>query len=287
MCRLFALTASPRCARAAFWLLDAPDSLVAQSYHNPDGVGLGWFDPDGQPQSYRHPDPAYQDSGFAREAHTVCSTTFVAHVRHATAGGRTEANTHPFSLDGRLFAHNGVIEDVPALEQELAGDLARVVGETDSERFFALVTREIAAHGGDVGAGIASAAGWVAAHLPLYSLNFVMATPSELWALRYPASHELHVLDRPEIARAQQGVAHTSSLGMRVSAPDVPDGETVVIASERMDEELGWRALDPGELVHVRADRTVASQVILPDPPAHPLTLDDLGAVARVAQQPG
>jgi predicted glutamine amidotransferase len=286
MCRLFALTAAPHRADAAFWLLDAPDSLRDQSHRNPDGAGIGWFDAQGRPQRYRTPDPAFEDKGFADEAITESSTTFVAHVRHATAGGRSEANTHPFSFDGRLFAHNGVIEDLPALERELGPDLARVAGETDSERFFALVSREIAAQG-DVREGIRAAAEWVAEHLPLHSLNFILTTPQDVWALRYPDSHELHLLVRPECSRAHEPVEHVSSLGLHVRVPGLCDRDTVVLASEQMDEDPGWRALESGELVRVGPGRAVTAEMLLPDAPRHLLTLSDLDAPSRAAQQPG
>jgi glutamine amidotransferase len=44
MCRLFGMSAGSEPARAVFWLLQAPDSLAAQSHREPDGTGLGWFD---------------------------------------------------------------------------------------------------------------------------------------------------------------------------------------------------------------------------------------------------
>ena len=44
MCRLFGLHAGPKPVRATFWLLDAPDSLSAQSRREPDGAGIGTFD---------------------------------------------------------------------------------------------------------------------------------------------------------------------------------------------------------------------------------------------------
>jgi hypothetical protein len=71
-----------------------------------------------------------------------------------------------------------------------------VQGDTDSERFFALITSEIEASDGDVGSGLAAAARWVAAELPIYSLNCVLATPTDLWALRYPDTHRLMILER-------------------------------------------------------------------------------------------
>ena len=46
MCRLFGLAATPRRVTATFWLIDAPDSLAVQSRREPDGVGLGLFEPD-------------------------------------------------------------------------------------------------------------------------------------------------------------------------------------------------------------------------------------------------
>jgi glutamine amidotransferase len=42
----------------------------------------------------------------------------------------------------------------------------------------------------------------------------------------------------------------------------------VVVASERLDGEDGWRMLAPGELVHVRPDLSVDSKVVLSRPPA-------------------
>src|SRR6266581_1070070 len=47
------------------------------------------------------------DEEFGREAKQAESATFVAHVRWATAGGRTAQNTHPFAMHGRIMAHNG------------------------------------------------------------------------------------------------------------------------------------------------------------------------------------
>jgi len=45
-------------------------------------------------------------------------------------------------------------------------------------------------------------------------------------------------------------------------------GHAVVVASEQLDGESGWRMLAPGELVHVRPDLTVESAVVMTEPPA-------------------
>jgi hypothetical protein len=60
----------------------------------------------------------------------------------------------------------------------------------------------------------------------------------------------------------------------------------VIVASEPMDEDPGWRGLEPGELVHVARTLHVESTIALPDPPAHQLSLDDLEGRAAAAQAP-
>ncbi len=262
MCRLFGLTSGENQVRATFWLLDAPDSLEAQSHRNADGAGLGYFGPDGGVVLDKQPEPAFRDREFERAARHAESTTFVAHVRWATTGGRTERNTHPFGMKGRVMAHNGGLGSLAQLEAELGPYADLVLGDTDSERYFALITKETDAHGGDVGAGIAAAASWIGRHLPVSSLNVIVAAPGELWALRYPDQHALHILDRPEGGELHVRSA-TSSVHMPSPAP------SVVVASEELDGESGWRMLAPGELVHVRPDLSVESWIAVPDPPAH------------------
>ena len=270
MCRLFGLSSGTARVKATFWLLDAPDSLEVQSHRNVDGSGIGFFDSARAPVVDKQPEPAFSDEEFIHEAKQAESSTFVAHVRWATAGGRTIANTHPFTMRGRIMAHNGGLGELPRLEEELGSYRSLVQGDTDSERYFALITKETDARSGDVGAGIAAAAAWIAAHLPVSSLNAIVAAPSELWALRYPAQHALHILERP----AAQGL-HIRSTTSSVHVPDLV--RSVVIASEQMDGETGWRMLAAGELVHVGPDLKVDSAVVIPGPPARlvPLPADN------------
>jgi glutamine amidotransferase len=54
-----------------------------------------------------------------------------------------------------------------------------------------------------------------------------------------------------------------------VHVPDLDAVPSVVVASEKLDGEQDWRMLADGELVHVRADLSVESAVVLPDAPAH------------------
>jgi glutamine amidotransferase len=264
MCRLFGLNAGAARVRATFWLLDAPDSLDVQSHRNVDGAGIGFFDPAGEPVVEKQPEAAFGDPDFTHEAQQVDSTTFVAHVRFATAGARTVQNTHPFSMAGRIMAHNGGFGELAQLDAQLGSYRDLVLGDTDSERYFALITQQTDVHGGDVGAGITAAASWIAAHLPVSSLNTVVAAQGELWALRYPDAHALHVLERPA-----GGGMHVRSSTSSVHVPALDEVASVVVASERLDGESGWRMLAPGELVHVRPDLSVQSEIVITQPPAH------------------
>jgi predicted glutamine amidotransferase len=269
MCRLFGLTAGQARVKATFWLLDAPDSLQAQSHRNVDGAGLGFFGPAGEPVLDKQPEPAFSDPEFIREARQAESSSFVAHVRWATAGGRTVRNTHPFAMDGRVMAHNGGFGELAQLDTELGSYARLVLGDTDSERYFALITKETDAHGGDVGAGITAAASWIAERLPVSALNAIVARPGELWALRYPGQHALHILERPADPGPGEPGLHVRSATSSVHVPELDRTASVVIASEQLDGESGWQMLAPGELVHVRPDLSVHSQIAIPQLPAH------------------
>jgi predicted glutamine amidotransferase len=276
MCRLFGLTAGSAWVRATFWLLDAPDSVEAQGRRNVDGTGIGFFDSAGVPVLDKQPEPAFEDEEFIHEAKQAGSSAFVAHVRWATAGGRTVRNTHPFAMHGRIMAHNGGFGELARLDEQLGPYARLVLGDTDSERYFALITQQTDHHGGDVSAGITAAARWIAARLPVSSLNTVVAAPGELWALRYPAQHALHIIDRP----AGPGAGPASPAGLRarsamssVHVPALQSAPSVVVASERLDGESGWRMLAEGELVHTGPDLSVESAVVIEEPPARPVPL--------------
>ena len=266
MSRLFGLIASPQRVRASFWLLEAPDSLLEQSLRNPDGTGLGYFAPVVGAVVDKEPLAAYEDPAVARGAKHVTSTAFVSHIRYATTGERTTENTHPFALDGMLFAHNGMIRDLEALEAEVGRDMRFVGGDTDSERFFALIAKEIRARA-SIGAGISAAVGWIARNLPVNSMNFVLATADELWAFRYPETHRLFLLERGAGGGHGRDL-HQVSGTLRVHVPDLHRYPSVVVASEPLDDAPGWRPLESGELVRIRSDLSIRTSIVVDSPPA-------------------
>jgi glutamine amidotransferase len=280
MCRLFGMHGGADPVEATFWLLQAPDSLSEQSRREPDGTGLGWFSADSRPHISKQPLAAHDDRTFAREAQRVRSRTFVAHVRYATTGALEAKNTHPFEQDDRLLAHNGMVADLDVLERQLGPDLRRVHGDTDSERVFALITREIERLG-DVADGITSAARWIAANLQMLAINLILIDATDLWALRYPDVHDLFVLERT----AGERLDHANGGRIRASSEELAEHPAVIVATERMDDDPGWRPLASGELLHVDGALTVDSRIAIGVPPTRPLTLADLEGHAAAAQR--
>ena len=274
MCRLFGLAAAPHRIHASFWLLEAPDSLVSQSHRNPDGTGIGFFDPDGAPVLDKEPVAAFEDASFAREARHVSSTTFVSHIRFATTGEHTVPNTHPFTMDGRVFAHNGVVRGLDRLEAELGDDLGLRPGRDG------LRAELRPCHARDPGKRrrrrrrSRDGAGWIARNLPVYSINCLLATEHELWALRYPETHHLYVLEREAGGSGGEQELHHVSTELRVHSRHLADRPSVVVASEPLDDHPEWRPLESGELLHVGPDLALDSAVAVDFPPAEPIHID-------------
>jgi predicted glutamine amidotransferase len=277
--------------QATFWLLDAPSSLILLSESQPDGVGIATFAADGSPSIWRKPVAANRSETFIALAgsHEVRSRTFLAHIRHATEAEPSMENTHPFEQNGRIFAHNGVVGDLPEIRRRLGSYTDLIRGDTDSEHYFTLITKRIDDNGGDIGAGITAAAREMAEELALYSLNMLLITPTDLWALRYPETNELWILERSLGGMEPVGGFDERSASgiMRVQSGALSILPATVIASERMDASDGWRLLDSGELIHVDGDLGVTSTIAVPDPPAKMIDLQAMGAQAAAAQGEG
>jgi predicted glutamine amidotransferase len=176
----------------------------------------------------------------------IRSESVVAHIRKATQGQVTLANTHPFvrELWGRywVFAHNG---DLKGFEPRLHGAF-RPVGETDSERAFCWLMQELAkAHAsvptiGELTATLRELAAVPAAH---GSFNFILGNGAALWAHCSTRLH--HVVRQHPFARASlQDDDVTVDFAEHTSASD----RVVVIVTEPLTTDEAWQAFAPGEL---------------------------------------
>ena len=145
MCELLAIS-SRQATRLSF-------SLAALAEHTTpghsarDGWGVAWYE-DHQVVLHREARPA-SDSPLARQLASAGPPTRLAisHIRHATRGANTLANTQPFvrEFGGRshVFAHNG---DLPGLADDPRYAPGRFlpVGDTDSEHAFCALLAQLA-----------------------------------------------------------------------------------------------------------------------------------------------
>jgi predicted glutamine amidotransferase len=181
-----------------------------------------------------------------------------------------------------------VVQGLPDLDRRLAelGTAGLVRGETDSERIFALITAETRRRGGVLADGLIAAIRWISDRLPVYALNLVLATATDVWALRYPATHELYLLARPAGGTGMRRGLDAASPRVHARSRHLAYRPCVIIASERMDDDPAWRLVDPGELVHIGPALATDSSTPFPAVPAHLLRRADLSPLAAASQHP-
>jgi len=145
MCRLYGLRANEE-TKVECTLVHAQNALMLQSRSDRagrthmDGWGIAFYH-NTVPEVERRSTAAHQDLHFSNTAERIFSQTVVAHVRHATIGATSDANSHPFVWNRWAFAHNGTVQGFDTirngLEQETEPRLqAHRRGHTDSEQLF-------------------------------------------------------------------------------------------------------------------------------------------------------
>ncbi|TDD82694.1 class II glutamine amidotransferase [Actinomadura rubrisoli] len=283
MCRLFGMTTGGPRVQASFWLLDSSSSLTTLSREQPDGTGFGWFSLGDEPVRDRAPIAAFENDDFAHAARQIISHTFVSHVRYASTGVLDVHNTHPFDINDRLFAHNGLVQGLDVIDSWLTDvDRAHIEGQTDSELVFAFISAEIKRRG-DTTDGLVAAVRRLGARVPIFSLNLLLAEPRRIWALRYPDNRELWALSPQGGGFGQHRALASSSRRMEIDAGDarVP---AYVVASQPLDDDPDWRLLESGELLII--DGLGARSLFPFANPAHTLRYEDLVGSAALAMRP-
>jgi glutamine amidotransferase len=194
MCRLLGCVAREP-ASLRHELLDAANPLIRPSDRLDSGWGMAVY-PQGdgeQPRCASFPDGAAGDGGFEAAADTR-GRILMAHVRKATCGDLSAENTHPFCLGEYAFAHNGTIGG----HDRLLGlpDGRGPIGQTDSERFFHRLLREVDPDPDRVVDGLRRAVTAAVSCGPLSAANFLFCDGEKLYAYRL-GLFELHWLSRP------------------------------------------------------------------------------------------
>ena len=239
MCRHIAYLGEPR--SPAEVLFDAPHSLLVQSYApkdmrgggsvNADGSGLGWYPgPGTEPLRHRRATPLWTDQTLPALAASVRAGAFLAAVRNGTTGMPvTEAAAAPFTGGRWLFSHNGVVRGWPdslaGLAKELpVTELLTLEAPTDSVVLWAMLRARLAT-GEDPLKAVSGLIATVEAAAPGSRLNFLLTDGETLIATTW-----------------------THALSIR----ETPSG--VLLSSEPVDDEPGWREIPDHHAVRATAD---------------------------------
>lgn len=259
MCRLVAYSGEREVDLASL-VLEPEHSLLVQSYApqemlsgvvNADGFGVGWYAPqvDETPAVYTSNRSLWSDRSFASVAPKVRSSRVFGALRNATPGlPAEESGVPPFARGRYLFMHNGAIEDfrhtaMRRLRGQLTGEsYAGLLGTSDSETLFALLADRLV----EVGKGAQALAAAtretlrrVRESLPEthLALNFGLTDGSAMVFTRHSRpgpGNSLYVLE--------DGAAYPGA---------------VVVASERLDADPGWRSVPDDHLLVVDEKREV------------------------------
>lgn len=262
MCRFFAVRASGAVGLAGP-LVESPTSLVAQSCcdrrgeSHGDGWGLAWLT-DGEMRVRRSTAPARDDQQLRDLATTTATTLAIAHVRQASVGQVSLANTHPFQHGRWVFAHNGTLQNFAAgrarLLEAIPADLqAHIAGATDSEHIFYYLLGKLHAVGSinhvradQLAGALTSTVHTLDQWFPTFGgdetkLNFLVMDGRLLAATCW--KHTLHVLEES----ADRSPGKTGKRSVMIASEPTHDGPWQAVPDRSMivvDEELcvrRWR----------------------------------------------
>jgi predicted glutamine amidotransferase len=239
MCRLLAVVSGQ--PRVLTELLDKElAAFVELSSIHADGWGVAAWDEDESLVTHKQPGAAYLEPRMTAFTDTLVTDAALLHLRKASAGMAVNPrNTHPF-VSGRLaFAHNGFFAPASLVDETLAQlGGPEVAGDTDSERYFALV-RAFLPEKGPAGALLAAAELITSRAEELVSLNAMMLTEDALYAYSQYA---------PDAASATLE-SGGSSYDLRWRRKE----DEVMVASTGWDAtDATWETLPQGTVLEVR-----------------------------------
>lgn len=249
MCRLLGYVADSPTAVADVLGEDGFDRFTALTAVHGDGWGMAWQAEDHTIRSVAVPDSASADPAYDEHARRQLGRAGLVHLRWATAGlPVSPENTHPFVDEHRVagsvaFAHNGHIAPIARLEAMLDETAReRLRGETDSERYFRFVLQCVD-EAGDVEVGVGRALGLLVHEFPASSLNALMLTPRQMFAVHINSAaaspqRALRALFDSEDEIPARHTTEYFAMDYRM----LPD--TVHVISSGLDEE-GWTPVPP------------------------------------------
>lgn len=252
MCEIFAMSSlHPTSVSASFEEVSRHGGIVGP---HKDGWGLAYYE-GRDVRLFREPSAA-GTSACVRflQDHPVAAGIVVGHVRRATQGEPTLANSQPFAreLGGRMhvFAHNGDLRGIPP---PAAGAAFRPIGDTDSERAFVALLERLrepwlrAEAIPPLAERLEIVAGFAARLRELGPANFVYSDGDALFV------HAHRRQQGPGIGIRPPGL----HLLCRRCVAGGASQEVVLVASVPLTGEA-WTPMDEGEVVVLAAGRKIA-----------------------------
>jgi transglutaminase-like putative cysteine protease/predicted glutamine amidotransferase len=244
----------------------------------PDGWGIGYY-PGGEPSATVLKEPAPPTTSIRSQLvqawEHLESSVIVFHVRHATWGAITDANTQPFSRAwGRrdwLFAHAGSLLSRPELERHATFE---PVGSTDTELIFCELMNRVAECGW---ASIAEAdldtlRGWLKSLNELGPLTAVLCDGRDL-CVYADRDGRIPVHSFAVVPPYGDLVFGDDDLEVDLTRRGVKSRRGVVLSTTPMEvngnDGSSWQPLAPGHLLVVRQG-AVRAEVVKPAAPGAP-----------------
>lgn len=277
MCELFCLS-SRRPTRTTF-SLHRFATRGAPATRNIDGWGVAFHD-GRDARLYKEPEPAGNSPllGFI-ERHLRPTRLLISHIRHATVGGNSLANTQPFSreLGGHvhLFAHNGGFQGIEDLFARTVHRF-RPVGDTDSEKGFCLLLDRLikvwdgATEPPPLAARLAVVEAFAAEMRPLGIANFLYSDGEFVFGHGHRRTHADGVVKPPGLwvhHRRRHGAHHVAepavadqpSSGVTIHSEEQPadDGQEMALFASVPVTGGHWSPLGEGEIVVLSAGKLV------------------------------
>ena len=260
MCRLIGAISSTK-IDAPYLIHKSEQSLLCQSdidrrRKQGDGWGIGFFER-GAPRVMKSPRPMYRDQARVRRAASVVKgKTLVAHVRWASNPLKLKrdaligvVHTQPFTHGGWIFAHNGTLFIPTEVAQELGPWQQHIKGKNDSEVLFYWFLKHLAHATNPVKAvrkGLAGLAriwqrckkSYPIHRYPYHGLNWVLTNGKTLYAFCYTD---------PSGFGKSKALCDRRECYYQLRRKVTP--ESIVIASEPLDQAPGWISFRHGELM--------------------------------------
>ncbi|HEX8779635.1 MAG TPA: class II glutamine amidotransferase [Nocardioides sp.] len=224
-----------------------------------DGWGMAWREGDAT-RTITSPESADADPTYDEHVRRPVSAAGMLHLRWATGGLPVASrNTHPFFEGDYAFAHNGHVSPIDKLEGLLTAECrARLVGDTDSERYFRYVLQCVE-ETGDLEQGLRRALATMVEEFPSSSLNALMLTPTHLVAIHVNSRAASPVEGLRALFDDEEDVPPrhlTEYFAMDYRA----DEHGIAVISSGLDEE-GWTPVDDDTAVMIDLETRAVTRI--------------------------